>query len=96
MSKPASRIGLFIAGMLVVVVVVVVLMATGVISLGSEEPAPQASAGAQAAGDLTPLQIYLHDAAGVVEVHARFTSAGSAPGTASSSTRTASSSLTPT
>jgi S1-C subfamily serine protease len=82
MSKPASRIGLFIAGMLVVVVVVVVLMATGVISAGSEEPAPQASAGAQAAGDLTPLQIYKQDAAGVVEVHARFTAAGSAPGAA--------------
>jgi S1-C subfamily serine protease len=65
---------MLILGMLVIVVIVLGLMVGGVISVtsgGSGAPAAQ-SAASGAGGTLTPLQIYQQNAAGVVEVRARF------------------------
>jgi len=85
MVKSSSRIGVFIAGMLVAVLVLVLLMVVGVLPVKTEKTTPQTSAAAAAAGELTPLQVYQQEGAGVVEVLASFgaTSSGS-PSAASS------------
>ncbi|MCX6364296.1 MAG: trypsin-like peptidase domain-containing protein [Actinobacteria bacterium] len=73
MAKSSSRIGVFIAGMLVAVLVLVLLMVVGVLPVKTA----QTTSAADAAGELTPLQIYQQEGAGVVEVLASFGGDGS-------------------
>ena len=73
MAKSSSRVGLFLAGILVTVLVLVLLMVIGVLPFKTE----RTTSGTQANGTLTPLQIYEKAAAGVVEVRATFSTAGS-------------------
>ena len=73
MARSSSRLGLFVAGILVTVLVLVLLMVIGVLPFKTE----RTTSGTQANGTLTPLQIYEKAAAGVVEVRATFSTAGS-------------------
>jgi S1-C subfamily serine protease len=73
MAKSSSRLGLFLAGILVTVLVLVLLVVIGVLPFKTEHT----TSGTRANGTLTPLQIYEKAAAGVVEVRATFSGAGS-------------------
>ena len=85
MAKSSSRIGVFIAGILVAVLVLVLLMVVGVLPVKTEQVTTQTTSTAGAAGGLTPQQIYEQEGAGVVEVHASFAAADSgSPSTPSS------------
>jgi len=75
----------FIAGMLVAVLVLVVLMVVGVLPVKTEKATTQTTSTADAAGELTPRQIYEQEGAGVVEVHASFAAADSGSPAAPSS-----------
>jgi len=85
MARSSSRIGVFIAGMLVAVLVLVVLMVVGVLPVKTEKATTQTTSTADAAGELTPRQIYEQEGAGVVEVHASFAAADSGSPAAPSS-----------
>ena len=85
MAKSSSRIGVFIAGMLVAVLVLVVLMVVGVLPVKTEQTTSPTTSTADAAGGLTPQQIYQQEGDGVVEVHASFAAAGSGSPSAPSS-----------
>ncbi|MEI6448867.1 MAG: trypsin-like peptidase domain-containing protein [Actinomycetes bacterium] len=85
MARSSSRIGVFIAGMLVAVLVLVVLMVVGVLPVKTEKATTQTTSTADAAGGLTPQQIYEQEGAGVVEVHASFAAADSGSPSAPSS-----------
>jgi len=85
MAKSSSRIGVFIAGILVAVLVLVLLMVVGVLPIKTEQATTQKTSTADAAGGLTPQQIYEQEGAGVVEVHAGFAAADSGSPSAPSS-----------
>ena len=85
MVKSSSRIGVFIAGVLVAVLVLVLLMVVGVLPVKTDQTTSQTDTAGGAAGELTPLQIYQQDSAGVVEVLASFGGAGTGSPTAPSS-----------
>jgi len=85
MARSSSRIGVFIAGMLVAVLVLVVLMVLGVLPVKTEPTTSPTTSTADAAGGLTPQQVYEQEGAGVVEVHARFAAADSGSPSAPSS-----------
>ena len=85
MAKSSSRIGVFIAGLLVAVLVLVLLMVVGVLPVKTDQTTSQTDAAGGAAGELTPLQIYQQEGAGVVEVLASFGRAGTGSPTAPSS-----------
>ncbi len=75
MAKSSSRIAFLIAGVLLTLLVLVILVAIGILPVKTEQTAAAPSPAAASA--LTPLQIFQKDAAGVVEVRARFLSPGS-------------------
>jgi putative serine protease PepD len=71
--------------MLVAVLVLVVLMVLGVLPVKTEPTTTPTTSTADAAGGLTPQQVYEQEGAGVVEVHARFAAADSGSPSAPSS-----------
>jgi S1-C subfamily serine protease len=74
MARSSATFGVLLAGILLTLLVLVILVAIGVLPVKTVRTA---AASAGAAGGLTPLQIFQKDAAGVVEVRARFSGAGS-------------------
>jgi len=79
MARSWSRFGFLLAGIVLTVLVLVILIAVGVLPVKTE----RTTVADRANGGLTALQIFQKDAAGVVEVRARFSTAGN--GTSSSS-----------
>jgi S1-C subfamily serine protease len=72
MAKTSSRFAYLLAGIFLTLLVLVILVALGVLPVKTEQTTTTT-----ATGGLTPLQIFQKDAAGVVEVRARFLSPGS-------------------